>query len=208
MQLDHAAGHEGKAFVVDGLIEHPVQQLSRKRSRDGKLRPLLRRRDDAHVQIGPQALRHEFQMGHDLPGGGGGGGHHVVMLAQPRGGAVVHDMPVLAQASGRSARARPSGSRTCSCRRNRETPPRPAPVCRSCPASRHPRRPRRCAPWRPRGRSLAPCLFAPAPGNRRGGTTAPPRSSAQPRPRAAASLSCAARAQSRAPRQRRPSRPT
>jgi len=42
-------------------------------------------------------LLHEIQMRHDLTCGGCGGGHHVMILGQPRGGAVIHDMPVLAQ---------------------------------------------------------------------------------------------------------------
>ena len=40
---------------------------------------------------------HEVQMRHHLSRRGGGGGHQVVVLIQPRGGAVIHHMAVLAQ---------------------------------------------------------------------------------------------------------------
>ena len=95
--LHRVAGHEGPARIVDLLLHEVIDQLARFRPRHGELSPMLGDRGKGHCPFGMQALGHEFEVPHHRARSGGGGGHHVMRLAQPRAGAVIHDMPVLAQ---------------------------------------------------------------------------------------------------------------
>ncbi len=71
--------------------------IARLRAGNRHLRPLIARRAEPHLEIGPQHLRAIIHVGHDGAGHGSGRRHEEVVLRQPAHGAVVEDEAVLAQ---------------------------------------------------------------------------------------------------------------
>jgi hypothetical protein len=127
------------------------------------------------------------QMPHDLARRGRGGGHQPAVLAQPRGGAIVHHMAILAQHQAIADAALLQRGEAVGVDEIEKAGRHPAPRSRSCRGWRHRPRRRLRAPCAPRGRRPAAMWFPPAPGNSWGGTTARPRSSGAPAARQAAS---------------------
>ena len=67
------------------------------RSDNAELGPLFGHRNEPDIQVGAQTLLHEIEVFHHLARRRRGRGHHEMRLRQPRCGAVIHDMPILAQ---------------------------------------------------------------------------------------------------------------
>ena len=78
-------------------IDQSLHDLQRARASQRKLRPLLRHRSQAHVEVWPCHLAGEFQVLHDPAGVGRRRRQHEVLRSQPSNRAVIHDEPVFAQ---------------------------------------------------------------------------------------------------------------